>query len=131
VGCSQPTGHSSTHTGAFALREWAQQSKTSLDSLEERLLCDYFNCEEEQWREAFEALITKGPLPVQEDNRNVNFHQITLDKTLQGYGELKGQSIHLDMDGLPPDPAGDAFCVGHGQYWDTALWRGYILSADS
>jgi hypothetical protein len=51
--------------------------------------------------------------------------------SLQGYGEFKGQSIHQELDGLPPDPAGDTFCAGHGQYWDTTLWRGYILSTDS
>ena len=41
------------------LRERAEQSKTSPDSLAESVLRDYFNREEEQWREAFEALIAK------------------------------------------------------------------------
>lgn len=51
--------------------------------------------------------------------------------SLQGYSEFKGQSIHVNIDGLPPDPAGNAFCAGHGQYWDTSFWSGYILSTDS
>ena len=49
--------------------------------------------------------------------------------SLQGYGEFKGQSIHLDMDGLPPDPAGDAYCAGHGIYIDTTLWEGYFQNS--
>jgi hypothetical protein len=48
----------------------------------------------------------------------------------QGYGALKGQSIHLaDMMPLgPTDPAGATYCEGHGQYFDTTLWKGYILT---
>lgn len=50
--------------------------------------------------------------------------------SLQGYGEFKGQSINLDMDGLPLDSAGDTYCAGHGAYIDTTLWEGYIQNSD-
>jgi len=50
--------------------------------------------------------------------------------SLQGYGGLQGQSIHLNMDGLPPDPAGESYCAGHGTYFDTTQWEGYIQSTD-
>lgn len=48
----------------------------------------------------------------------------------QGYGALKGQSIHLAkmMPLGPTDPAGANYCEGHGQYFDTTLWKGYILT---
>ncbi|MGE5463285.1 MAG: hypothetical protein ACM3PS_08015 [Syntrophothermus sp.] len=51
----------------------------------------------------------------------------------QGYGDLAGQSVHLaDMVTLgPTDPNGNAYCAGHGQYFDTTLWNGYILDSDS
>lgn len=51
----------------------------------------------------------------------------------QGYGALKGQSIHLaHMLPLgPTDPAGPAYCEGHGAYFDTTLWKGYILESGS
>ncbi len=49
----------------------------------------------------------------------------------QGYGALKEQSIHLaDMMPLgPTDPAGVTYCAGHGSYFDTTVWKGYILDA--
>lgn len=49
----------------------------------------------------------------------------------QGYGTLKGQSIHLaDMVPLgPTDPAGATYCENHGAYFDTTLWAGYILDS--
>ena len=49
----------------------------------------------------------------------------------QGYGTLKGQSIHLaDMVPLgPTDPAGATYCESHGAYFDTTLWAGYILDS--
>ena len=51
--------------------------------------------------------------------------------TFQGYGALKGQSIHLaGMLPLgPTDPAGAGFCAGHGTYFDTTLWKGYVLDS--
>ncbi len=51
--------------------------------------------------------------------------------SFQGYGALKGQSIHLaGMVPLgPTDPAGPGYCAGHGTYFDTTLWKGYILTA--
>lgn len=49
--------------------------------------------------------------------------------SLQGYGELQGSSVHLDMDGLPWDLAGDAYCAGHGVYIDTTQWEGYLQGA--
>lgn len=46
--------------------------------------------------------------------------------SLQGYGDLQGGSIHLDMDELPPDPiAGSVYCAGHGEYLESVLWDGY------
>jgi hypothetical protein len=52
--------------------------------------------------------------------------------SLQGYGDLQGQSIHLDMDELPPDPsAGSAYCAGHGEYLESVLWDGYTQGPDS
>jgi hypothetical protein len=49
----------------------------------------------------------------------------------QGYGSFKGQSIHLaDMIPLgPTDPAGVTYCASHGSYFDTTLWKGYILDS--
>lgn len=46
-----------------------------------------------------------------------------------GYGDLQGQSIHLaDMVALgPTDLAGVTYCDGHGAYFDTTLWDGYIV----
>ena len=48
---------------------------------------------------------------------------------LQGYGVFEGQSIHLKnvLPIGPTDPAGAEYCAGHGQYFDTDLWDGYIL----
>lgn len=52
--------------------------------------------------------------------------------SLQGYGDLQGQSIHLDMDALPPDPdAGSAYCAGHGEYLESTLWGGYTQGPDN
>ena len=50
---------------------------------------------------------------------------------LHGYGALAGQSIHLKnvMPIGPTDPAGPDYCAGHGQYFDTDIWDGYILIA--
>ncbi len=49
----------------------------------------------------------------------------------QGYGALKGQSIHLaGMLPLgPTDPLGEGYCADHGTYFDTTLWKGYILDS--
>ena len=49
----------------------------------------------------------------------------------QGYGALQGQSIHLaGMLPLgPTDPMGPSYCAGHGAYFDTTLWKGYVLVA--
>lgn len=50
---------------------------------------------------------------------------------LQGYGELKGHTMHQDLEALPPDPVtGTAFCEGHGQYFSTTLWKGYTQSRE-
>jgi hypothetical protein len=50
---------------------------------------------------------------------------------LQGYGELKGQTMHQDLDALPPNPVtGTAICEGHGQYFSTTLWEGYTQSQE-
>jgi hypothetical protein len=48
-----------------------------------------------------------------------------------GYGAFKGQSIHMaDMMPLgPANPAGVIYCAGHGSYFDTTLWKGYILDS--
>ena len=53
--------------------------------------------------------------------------------SLQGYGDLKGQFLSLDLLGesLPPDPVGDAYCAGHGDYFSTSFWSGYILRTDN
>jgi hypothetical protein len=48
-----------SHQVYHLLRERAEQSKTSPDSLAEIVLREYFSHEEEQWREAFETLIAK------------------------------------------------------------------------
>jgi hypothetical protein len=50
---------------------------------------------------------------------------------LRGYGVFTGQSIHLKnvIDIGPTDPAGPGYCAGHGQYFDTDIWDGYILIA--
>lgn len=52
---------------------------------------------------------------------------------LQGYGALKGQSIHPKdvIDLGPTDPAGPTYCAGHGQYFDIDIWHGYILTSGS
>lgn len=51
--------------------------------------------------------------------------------SFQGYGALQSQSIHLaGMLPLgPTDPAGPTYCAGHGAYFDTTLWKGYVLEA--
>ena len=51
----------------------------------------------------------------------------------QGYGDLKGQFLRLDLVGesLPPDPVGEVYCEGYGTYFSTSYWSGYILSTDS
>jgi hypothetical protein len=51
----------------------------------------------------------------------------------QGYGDLKGQFLRMDVVGesLPPNPVGEAYCEGHGTYFSTTFWSGYILSTDS
>ena len=50
---------------------------------------------------------------------------------LQGYGAFAGQSIHVKnvMSIGPTDPAGEDYCAGHGQYFDTDLWDGYIQTS--
>lgn len=49
---------------------------------------------------------------------------------LKGYGAFTGQFIHVKnvMPIGPTDPAGADYCAGHGQYFDTDLWDGYILT---
>ena len=50
---------------------------------------------------------------------------------LRGYGEFAGQSVHVKnvMSIGPTDPAGEGYCAGHGQYFDTDLWDGYIQTS--
>lgn len=50
----------------------------------------------------------------------------------QGYGDLQGQFLRMDVVGesLPPDPMGEAYCDGHGEYFSTTFWSGYILTAE-
>lgn len=46
--------------------------------------------------------------------------------TLPGYGEFQGQLMRLDLSGLPEGPGDAAYCEGHGSYFGTTLWEGYI-----
>lgn len=50
---------------------------------------------------------------------------------LKGYGAFTGQFIHVKnvMPIGPTDPAGADYCAGHGFYFDTDLWDGYILTS--
>ena len=50
----------------------------------------------------------------------------------QGYGDLKGQFLHMEVVDItsPPNPTGEAYCEGHGTYFSTTYWSGYILSTD-
>jgi hypothetical protein len=50
----------------------------------------------------------------------------------RGYGDLQGQFLRMDVVGesLPPDSTGEAYCDGHGEYFSTTFWSGYILTAD-
>jgi hypothetical protein len=49
---------------------------------------------------------------------------------LQGFGDFKGQSLHLDLSPAPFDPkAGGDFCSGHGDYLESSVWGGYLQVA--
>ena len=47
-----------------------------------------------------------------------------------GYGEVKGRFLRMEVAGAGLSAEGPAFCEGHGKYDSTTYWTGYILTAD-